>query len=85
VFYWRRAVWQAAAISWWWKPPSFNPAAAKRKKPVEYSVLLPGDRDLPQPVAITSSQIADLSPWDTKGRWLPVYQVTMCLPGGEFI
>lgn len=34
-------------------------------------------------VAITSAQIAALSPWDTKGRWLPVYQVTMCLPGGE--
>ncbi|ASI60770.1 hypothetical protein CA952_11795 [Raoultella ornithinolytica] len=42
-----------------------------------------GSGDCHSRPGITSSQIADLSPWDTKGRWLPVYQVTMCLPGGE--
>lgn len=35
------------------------------------------------PVSITSTQITDLSPWHTDGRWLPVYQITVCVPGGE--
>jgi hypothetical protein len=35
----------------------FNPAAAKRKTPVEYPVLLPGFRDLPQPTC--DNQFAD--------------------------
>lgn len=35
------------------------------------------------PVSITSAQITDLSPWHTDGRWLPVYQITLCVPGGE--
>lgn len=34
-------------------------------------------------LAMTSTQITDLSPPDANGRWLPVYQVTLCVPAGE--
>lgn len=33
--------------------------------------------------SVSGPQITALSPWDAKGRWLPVYQVTLCVPGGE--
>ncbi|WP_139155983.1 tight adherence pilus pseudopilin TadF [Raoultella sp. YJ] len=62
----------------------FQPSGSKAQKNVlNTQSLSQGTGSCRSRLAITSTQIADLSPWDTKGRWLPVYQVTICLPGGE--
>lgn len=32
---------------------------------------------------VSSTRMMALSPWDIKKHWLPVYQVTICVPGSE--
>ena len=62
----------------------FQPSASKAQKNVlNTQSFSRGSGRCRSRLAITSTQIVALSPWDAKGRWLPVYQVTICIPGGE--